>query len=240
MGVSMLSCLGTGEVEGQDKWCEDGRHHVHVMTIGVLKSFKTYLQLHRRHFTINSFFKHPEQVQEKNKMSMMRSSMMRSSRISISRPLRPATCKSRMGSSLTQLEQALTNFQSCAAMTTRRTWTRQQDRPAPAQHPTSATPSAQVQRPTTSTNREPPMPVLGRPTQPVSRHQSATPQDQLLRAEGRTAVCRRLSSKTRMHLRLRRRRTSRRWDRSPLTLLISRRACLDLNDDEHVCIISSV
>ena len=99
-----------------DKWCEGGRHHVHVMTIGVLKSSKTYLQLHRRHFTINSSSKHPEQVQETNTMSMMRSSMMRSSRINISRPLRPATCKSRMSSMINTVRASTDRISSRAQL----------------------------------------------------------------------------------------------------------------------------
>lgn len=121
-------------------------------------------------------------------------------------------------------------------MPTRRTWIRQQNKPALAQHPTSATPPARAQRQTTSTSREPLMRVLDRPTQPVFRHRSAIHQDQLLRVEERTAACRRLSSKTPMHPHLRRRRKLRRWDRSLSILLISRGIPEDCNDDGNIFI----
>lgn len=146
---------------------------------------------------------------------------MRSSRITISRPLRPAPCRFQKSSS-SKTAQPLTRFKSCAATPASKTWIRQPDKPAQAQHPTSATRSARAQSPTRSTSHEPPMPVPDRRTQPVFRHQSAIPREQLQASRERTAVHRRLSSKILMLLLARRERMLRRRDRDLLILQTSR------------------
>lgn len=154
---------------------------------------------------------------------------MRNSRIGISRPLRPATCKFQK-SLCSKQDQPLTRYKSCAATPASKTWTRRLDRPAQAQHPTSATRSTPTQSRTRSTSHEPLMHVPDRRTRPVFRHLSATPREQPRDSKERIAVHSKLSSKIPMLLLARRERMSRKRDRDLLTLQTSRSAIGGLDD----------